>query len=190
LARTTIKILYVSCSNGGWDGCEKEVGFNGIQDQTKRNGAAYPGNLKQFLDDITKSLNAKFSDAPIKKQILGDIEDMEGSIGAAIDIFGIQNVCRKWKGGQFDTRFNRAVFDIQISSLAVPAIKKWALANKATFKGAFVNLCRDDREFLASLETTTKSKEAVNKRFVTWFKKIRRVSHLDVNPPFELGREN
>ena len=149
-------------------------------------GSQYQGNLKLFLDDVTKECNEKFGDVEFKKRIVRDINLMEDAIRRAITIFGMKHVCRKWKSGSFDTPFNRAVFDVQILSLADPRIGGWAEKHADTFKKAFISLCRTDAGFVTSLETTTKSIEAVNKRVVAWFTKLRRVSGLKILPPFTL----
>jgi hypothetical protein len=111
---------------------------------------------------------------------------MELAISQAIDIFGERYVCRKWKDGAYDSRFNRAVFDVIIASLVMQNVSDWAVSHPKKFEQAFKDLCQSDREFLESIETTTKSKSAVRKRFGAWFNKLQMVSGISFSYPFDV----
>lgn len=128
---------------------------------------AYDGDLKEFLDETTKKFNANYNSKPTFDRIEARLRTLDRAITAAMLIFGEQNVCRKWKDGEYESRFNRAVFDIIIGSLSDDAVRTWALKNRNKFEKLFIECCRKDREFLASLETSTKNMVQVKKRFGT-----------------------
>ena len=126
--------------------------------------ADYNGNLKSFLDDECKRLNGGWASA--EWNIRDKAEQMEEAINASYEIFG-SNTFRKFDGETYETRFNRAIFDIVVHYFADSAIRKSALAKKAKAKSAFEALSTDGA-FMKSIETTTKSIDATRTRFRTW----------------------
>jgi hypothetical protein len=126
----------------------------------------YRGNLKKFLDDTCDDLNKSWKPAQSRYKRVAD--DLEDSVQAAIKIFGIQQVFRKWDETQFEERLNRAVFDVIAYSLADAGTRRAALGHKDEVLEAFKKLCLDT-EFRAAIESTTKSKKAVRDRFSKWY---------------------
>ena len=117
------------------------------------------------------------------KRIASRLKEMEAAITAAIEIFGISNVCRKWKDGDYESRFNRAVFDVVIGSLAQSSLRTWALKHKTQFENKFIACCKTDREFVASFETSTKNIAEVRKRFKTWYDAVEEISGIALKTP-------
>lgn len=124
----------------------------------------YTGNLKTFLDDECKRLNSRWTTE--ESDIRHKAEQMEAAISASYDIFG-DNAFRKYDGHNYETRFNRAVFDILVYYFAEDAIRKLALAKKTKVKSAYEALSTNSA-FIKSVETTTKSVDATRTRFLTW----------------------
>ena len=91
---------------------------------------------------------------------------MEMAISASYEIFG-KDAFRKYDGAAYEGRFNRAVFDIIVFYLVDEDIRSRALSRKAATKKAYETLS-DNRLFIRSIETTTKSVEATRIRFTTW----------------------
>lgn len=143
----------------------------------------YRGNLKGFLDSAVEKFNSEFEDGGEDGRITNALEEFDRAIEAALAIFGTEHACRKWKGGAFETRFNRAVFDIQIGALADSKVREWALSNRETMSNAFANVSAKDESFIESLETTTKSIGAVRKRFDTWFDAVSKMSGIPLAAP-------
>ena len=151
----------------------------------KRRSAGYRGDLKAFLDTVSQEFNTQFSSSEFRSVIELDLQEMEDAIAADVDIFGGHS-CRKWKGGEYDTRFNRAVFDVQIGSLSDSRVRNWinsAAVNKKKFEEAFIDLSSADPDFVTSVETTTKSLAAVRKRFTAWYKAVGDVTGIALQPP-------
>jgi hypothetical protein len=91
---------------------------------------------------------------------------MESAIGATYEVFA-NDAFRKYDGRQYETRFNRAVFDIIVYYFANDAIRKAALTKRAKVKNVYEALSANN-EFVRSVETTTKSVDATRIRFRTW----------------------
>lgn len=73
----------------------------------------YKGDLKKFLDQACIELNSEFQDRPEFEEIIEDeLQNMLDAIDAGIEIFGRKSFCRKFIDGNFENRFNRAVFDV------------------------------------------------------------------------------
>lgn len=124
----------------------------------------YKGNLKTFLDNECNRLNDKWTTD--ESDIRHKADQLEASISASYDIFG-ENAFRKYDGHIYETRFNRAVFDIIIFYFANDVIRKSALSKKAKVKKAYETLSTNSA-FVKSVETTTKSVEATQTRFLLW----------------------
>jgi hypothetical protein len=130
---------------------------------------AYRGNLKKFLDVTCDSLNKDWHTKEL--QIQDVAVQMDEVIQAAVKIFSLQHVFRKWDGEKFGEHLNRAVFDVVAKSLADPKVRAAALKNKAGVIQAFKKICSDE-EFRSAIESTTKSIPAVRNRFSKWFKAL------------------
>lgn len=143
----------------------------------------YEGYLKQFLDNAC----VKYNEALAKNG--NDTSDLDArytnfnlAIECAIKEFD-SDVCRKFKNGQFERRFNRAVFDIQIGGFSDPALQDLALQKPGAIKDAFAELSAADGEFVNALETTTKSVPATRNRFASWYGEIERRFDISLTMP-------
>lgn len=139
----------------------------------------YNGNLKTFLDNECKQLNSRW--ATDEREIRLKAEQMEAAISAAYDIFG-DDAFRKYDGHSYETRFNRAVFDIIVYYFATDAIRKAALTKKTKVKKAYEALS-SNAAFVKSIETTTKSVDATRTRFRTWGQTLSKAINLKFTPP-------
>lgn len=148
----------------------------------KERNIPYEGNLKLFIDNTCKYYNEQFSEGNTKQFISDMIENMEQAIEVAMTEFG-DHVCRKWKDGKFDSRFNRAVFDVIVGALSDRQVRDWVNANVGVMRGAFVDLSSEDPKFVNSVESTTKSIEATTYRFNAWYDRIKRASGIDLEAP-------
>lgn len=142
----------------------------------------YAGDLKRFLDETVDRLNKDW------QQNKARIEDRGGALNAALEavrgVFGERDELRKWNGRSYEKRINRAVFDIMTYYFSDPDIAKDANAKAPAVKAEFQKLCEDNREFLSSIEATTKSLEANRTRFNTWAKSLESVLGRKVTSPF------
>lgn len=125
----------------------------------------YTGNLKTFLDATCEKLNAAW-DAQ-EQTLLGQLDEFEQAHQSLKTIFG-ENLYRKWNGQSYERRFNRAVFDVLVLAFARQDVRTAAAGHEAQIEGAFRELCENNRAFLSSIETTTKSTRATQIRISGW----------------------
>lgn len=130
---------------------------------------SYAGNLKLFLDNCCKSLNKEWlvREGELDKQI----ENFELAHQRLKEIFE-KNLYRKWIRTGYETRFNRAIFDIMIHSFCYEDVRVLTKGRESEVENIFKDLCTQNAEFLDSLETTTKSLNSVVTRFTNWNGKI------------------
>ena len=140
----------------------------------------YAGNLKDFLDMTCEKLNANWKkNAPtIHRQAL----EFEAAVDVAFQIFE-GDPFRKWDDGKYETRFNRAIFDVVLYFLSEPKTRSLALANRTGVLRAFKALCVKDTAFIRSVETTTKSKGSTSTRFNHWANALSEATGAKLKPP-------
>lgn len=127
--------------------------------------ADYTGNLKAFLDNTCKKLNKLWDKE--EHNLLSQLKEFETAHQFLKGIFG-DSLYRKWNGEKYETRFNRAVFDVLILAFVPPNVRNAAMGQEQTIGKAFRDLCADDRDFLSSIEITTKSMWATQTRISRW----------------------
>ncbi len=125
----------------------------------------YTGNLKVFLDNTCGRLNSSWDNE--ERRLLAQLEEFEAAHSFLKSIFG-DSLYRKWNGRAYERRFNRAIFDVFILAFVQPEIRALARDRGAEIEQAFRGLCEGNREFLNSIETTTKSSWATQTRISLW----------------------
>jgi hypothetical protein len=139
----------------------------------------YRGNLKAFLDSTCEQLNDAWDPdfADIKNQAI----EFEVGISLSFAIFG--RPFRKWDGKNFETRFNRAIFDVMVYYFSLASVR--ALINdqnRVAIVSRFKSLCETDTSFVRAIETTTKSITATSDRFSRWADALSEVLGETVEP--------
>ena len=142
--------------------------------------AHYTGNLKVFMDTTCSSLNEQWQTA--KDLLVAQAESMDQAIAATFQLFGDDNAFRKSDGVSYQSRRNRAVFDIMVYYFTDPIIRNKAIERPEEVKAAFLELCKDP-EFVRSLETTTKSISATQLRLSRWGEGLSHVIDLKIDVP-------
>lgn len=139
----------------------------------------YKGNLKLFLDEACKDLNETFAD--YEDEITETASKLEQAVTSTMEIFGEDHAFRKYDKNHYETRFNRAIFDIMVyyfSGIPSDVIRK----NSLKIKKSFESLCSDP-DFVKSIESTTKSISATATRFRKWGDKLQELLKLDLAVP-------
>lgn len=140
----------------------------------------YTGTLKKFLDDICKDLNENWEN---RKDILDEqLTSFEAAHQTLKSIFK-GNQYKKWSGAAYETRFNRAIYDVLMLSFCHEDVRNNAIGKEVEVENAFKYLCSEDRDFLASIESTTKSLGATQKRISLWFVKLNEVLGTNLHVP-------
>jgi len=144
----------------------------------------YEGNLKLFLDEFCRTKNLEFSTNPNAEegavQLLGE---MDAAIECGLREFGDREFCRKFLGLSYETRFNRAVFDVLVGSLSDKRVRNWVADHPGEMKRMYETVCGHYPEFIKSVETTTKSPESTRNRFGIWYFSIRDMTGINLEVP-------
>lgn len=138
---------------------------------TRRLGE-YTGNLKKFLDDSVNELNEAWSTE--EAEIREVASECNRAIQATFDVFG-DNSFYRWSRGDFEGRFNRAVFDIMTYYFRHQPIADAAQDDKVEVVRAFKGLCDTDPNFVESIQTTTKTPLATYRRLSIWGETLQRI---------------
>lgn len=125
----------------------------------------YSGNLKRFLDDTVNLLNESWGER--EAEIRGIGEACERAIQVTFDIFG-ENSFYRWSDGDYEGRFNRAVFDIMTYYFTDQATADAARSNASGVEQSFMDLCESNPRFVESIQTTTKTPLATHRRLALW----------------------
>lgn len=159
---------------------ELVIRFLAFKDQRTK----YNGDLKLFLDDFCKVNNADLSSDPRK---FGEYEfllqEMNEAIDCGLDEFGEKFFCRKYSEGSYETRFNRAIFDVLVGSLSYDSIRSWVKSNPGSMKSLYEKVSTEHPEFIKSVESTTKSSEATRTRFNVWYDAIQAHAGVHLQKP-------
>jgi hypothetical protein len=142
----------------------------------------YRGNLKKFLDDATDALNAAWDES--EGTIRSLAADFDSAVEATLTIFGADGFSR-WnpERQRYENRFNRAVSDIMSYYLCQSDVRSAAVANSAAVEGKFRELSNNNAGFVESMQTTTKTIEALHTRLSVWGQGLADVTGLDIAIP-------
>lgn len=141
----------------------------------------YDGNLKKFLDNFCDAQNRTFSDT--SDVVNQQLKEFDLAIQCGMDIFPRNRFCRKFTRSGYESRFNRAIFDVLVGSLVDEGVRNFCASSPEKFKAAYEKLCLEDREFVRSVETSTKNVEPTRKRFEAWYDVIRALTGIELQLP-------
>ena len=140
----------------------------------------YTGNLKAFLDTTCKAFNKTWEEK--KQELASQLKEFENAHKFLKGIF-TNNLYRKWNGEKYESRFNRAVFDILLLTFSHQSVRDAAAGKESKIETAFRELCSSDHEFLNSRETTTKSMSATQTRIARWNHTLNDLIGTDLHVP-------
>ena len=144
----------------------------------------YTGDLKAFLDDFCRTKNEDFATTSQSETLCKEfLLEMNEAIDIGLEEFGDKYFCKKYSNGSYETRFNRAVFDVLIGALSHKKIRAWTKKNPGAMKSLYEEVCTNNSDFVKSVESTTKSPEAVRTRFGTWYDKVSQASGVALQIP-------
>lgn len=144
----------------------------------------YAGDLKLFLDEFCKNKNSEFTADPQKQVETRDLlSQMNEAIDAGLSEFTEREFCRKYSNGSYETRFNRALFDVLVGALSRPDVRQWTAANPGAMKQLYEDVCGSHPEFVKAVETTTKSPEATRNRFTIWYEAVENITRIQMPIP-------
>jgi hypothetical protein len=126
-------------------------------------GSRYDGNLMPFLDDSMAEINAGWSSYEPKVTHLFTL--FNNATTFLLETFPDKKVGRKFTEDVWESRFNRALFEVQAFyfSCVEPALLHALDRNKVV--EAFQGLCSSDARFQESIEVSTKTLQNYEERF-------------------------
>ena len=127
---------------------------------------SYRGSLKSFLDESCKSFNDEWD--KYEPQVNEKINDLDEAYNTCASIFEPSNICRKWTGGKYESRFNRAIFDFLMYYFSEESVRNLVAGHEPQLRAKYEGLFENDQDFRDSIERTTKSMEATCVRFSKW----------------------
>ncbi len=142
-------------------------------------GSKYDGNLMPFLDGNMLTINKAWKEYELK------IDALYKSFNTATEFLlatlPAGKVGRKFTNEKWESRFNRALFEVQVYYFSKVTTAQLAGLDKSNVVSAFQDLCNSDREFQESIETSTKTIQNYQTRF-TKFQQVMNVAlGLDVD---------
>ncbi|MEU4830762.1 DUF262 domain-containing protein [Streptosporangium sp. NPDC023615] len=140
----------------------------------------YAGNLKKFLDDTVDELNKQWEANSSKIEAVG--YECEKAIEATFQAFG-ENAFYRWSEGQYEGRFNRAVFDIMTYYFSRSEVRSAIPLAGENVHRAFEQLCDENPFFVESIQTTTKTPENTYRRLSLWGKALSGALDIDIKLP-------
>lgn len=145
--------------------------------------SVYAGDLKMFLDDICIRYNRRFEDDSGFADAIGiRLQQMNEAISAGLEIFPDRKFCRKFVDGEYESRFNRAIFDVVVGALANVRVREWALSAPQNFRDGFEEVSSSDK-FRRAVETTTKSVGSTRTRFHLYYEKVQNLTGVNLSIP-------
>jgi len=122
----------------------------------------YDGNLKKFLDRTMKEVTDQWASY---SQVVSKIyDDMNEAIDRLQRVFPDGKIGRKFSDAGYESRFNRALFEVQLYYFSKLPAARLKQANIRKFQRRFEKLSMNPT-FRSSIEATTKSIENYNERF-------------------------
>lgn len=148
----------------------------------KEDLGSYRGTLKKFLDDASDRLNSQWSER--EDSLRQAAEQFDLAIAFTLNTFG-NDAFRKWtpERGRFETRFNRAVFEIMTYYLSDPRLREAITEQEADLKLLFRRVSDSSPAFVDALQSSTKTLESVTARFSTWGTELRQETGIDFGVP-------
>ncbi|MCG0265037.1 DUF262 domain-containing protein [Parabacteroides merdae] len=117
----------------------------------------YKGNLRFFLDDKMRYINENWNS--MKNEVEQIYSMINESIALLCQVFeDNKNIGRKYKNGQFEKRFNKVLFEVEVFYfMHLLEHKELVREKKVNLLQSFKSLCEEDTLFMSSLESSTKN---------------------------------
>lgn len=140
----------------------------------------YRGNLKVFLDSAARRLNNSWT-SKTQSEVAGVVNDIEEAIDATYEIFG-DAAFQRYENGKPLGRFNRAIFDIFVVSLARAPTRAALIESRARIADLLPLLLETNKDFNAWTQSTTKSQSAVFGRIQIWSAAVHDAIGVTIEP--------
>lgn len=130
----------------------------------------YKGNLKEFLDDACKNINAEWENN--KEYYIKQLKEFELSIDFATKVFGEKSRYSKYLNGNYTNIFNRVIFDVITYYFSDPQIRLKLIGKELLIKESFEDIMTNDKEFIQATSASTKDLDKTKLRYLKWNNKL------------------
>lgn len=126
-------------------------------------GTEYGGNLTPFLDSSMKTINEDWVNfEPI---VINLLEELNMATRRLTQTFGEKWVGRKFSNGSWESRFNRALYEVEVYYFSKIPEETFQSVGADAVKTAFEVFCGGTADFLDSIETSTKNLQRYRRRY-------------------------
>ena len=132
----------------------------------------YTGGFSNFLDDVCKRGNKNFENNSDTFINIGN--ELNNAVEFTVSIFG-ENSFRNFSKDGYETRFNRAVFDIFVYYFSDKYLRKLTKLKMHDVRQEFEKLCISDEKFQESIGLSTKSPKYTFYRIRAWGLKLSKI---------------
>lgn len=143
-----------------------------------RQSELYAGNQKAFLDGFVTEANAQWD--IISNEIEAQANLIMDSIKFISNIIDYKSIGRKTNNGNFDWRFNKVLFEVQVLFATNMNLSCISPAKAEAYRQGLSQLVEHNPEFKSSIESTTKSMDNYRKRFSLYEHMFREVFGSEV----------
>ena len=126
-------------------------------------GPDYGGNLTPFLDGCMKTINDDW--AKFEPQVAGLLDELNMATARLVYSFGEKWVGRKFSNGSWESRFNRALYEVEAFYFSKIPEATFVGVDSDAVRTSFENFCGGTPEFLDSIETSTKNLQRYRRRY-------------------------
>lgn len=141
-------------------------------------GRKYNGNLKYFLDNSMEEITKKWTKYEV--YLDGLFDEFNKSTIKLINTFGSGNVGRKIMNGAFESKFNRALFEVQVYYFMFIPTDILTPDNILKINNGFKTLF-SNHDFKDSIESTTKSLSKYKARFTLFREFINNTLGMEIH---------
>jgi hypothetical protein len=149
----------------------------------------YKSNYKQFLDTTCDYFNKNWDKnfALIESKA----NDLKNIIETVDLVFKSSNSFRRFRGGKFESRFNKSVFDIMVYYLDTPKARTEFINHGSTIVDSYKRLCTENDFFMKSISSNTNGLIETAGRFVIWGNELKKSISVSIPQNLEkIYREN
>lgn len=126
-------------------------------------GATYGGNLTPFLDDSMRRINEDWGAE--EKSVRDVMDEFNLATERLIEIFGAKRTGRKFNANGWESRFNRALFEVQAYFFGKLGATDFGKVPEGEVVAAFEDFCLNSDEFRDSIEASTKNPRRYRTRY-------------------------
>jgi hypothetical protein len=146
----------------------------------------YKGDYKSFLDSTCDLYNKAWSKSKVK------IEEKATRLELLIDtinkVFKADHAFKRWRNNKYESRLNKAVFDIMIYYIQSEPVRLEFISKSANVVEAFKALCTTNGAFLKSISSNTNNLIETSNRFVIWGQQLKKILKAPIQIPTNLSK--